>query len=156
MSQDEKTTVHLGNMDFTYSKRLTHHRCDYVCGGFTGLHPSGKWSTWSPARFPIPEKDEEFQYALIKAIGPYVNRKRADFGLYHPLVPGDLLELTCCHCQFICHPDKDVRQKRYQMIINSGVVIQEQDGSLRPVSPEDAKKHLLKMSSEQRALYEHL
>ena len=155
MSADEKTTVHLGDNAFSYSKRLTHHRCDYVCGGFSGLHPSGKWSTWSPARFPIPEKDEEFQPALYNAIGPYVNRKRVDYGLYHPLVPGDLIEFTCGHCQFVCHPDREVRQKRYKMIVNGGGVIQEPDGTLRAVSPEDAKKHLSAMSPEQRELYEH-
>ena len=154
MSSSEKSTVHLGSNDYSYSKRLTHHRCDYVCGGFAGLHSSGKWSTWSPARFPIPEKDEEFQTALYNAIGPYVNRKRVDYGIYHPLVPGDILEMTCCHCQFICHPDKEVRQKRYKMIVDSGVVIQDVDGTLRPVSPEEAEKHLSAMSPEQRALYE--
>jgi epoxyqueuosine reductase len=154
MSPDEKTTVTLGDIDFTYAKRLNYNRCDYVCGGFTGLHQSGKWSTWSPARFPIPDKDEDFQGALIKAVGPYVNRKRVDYGIYHPLVPGDLLELTCCHCQFICHPDKEVRNKRYKMLINSGVVIQEPDGTLRAVSPEEAKNHIAKMDPEQKALYE--
>ena len=155
MSLDEKTTVTLGGVDFTYAKRLTYNRCDYVCGGFTGLHQSGKWSTWSPARFPIPEKDEEFREALIKAVGPYINRKRVDYGIYHPLVPGDLLELTCCHCQFICHPDKEVRKKRYKMLVDSGVVIQDSDGSLRAVSPEEAKNHISKLEPEKRALYEH-
>jgi len=137
MSPDEKTTVNLGNADFSYSKRLTYRRCDYVCGGFTGLHQSGRWSTWS------------------QAVEPYCKRKRVDYGLYHPLVPGDLLEFTCGHCQLICHPDKEVRQKRYKMVINSGVVIQEPDGSLRAVSPEDAKKHISAMNPEQRVLYEH-
>ena len=155
MSPDEKTTVTMGNVQFTYSRRRSHNRCDYVCGGFTGLHQSGKWSTWSPARFPIPEKDEDFLAALIKSAPAYQNRKKKDYGLYHPLVPGDLLELTCAHCQFICHPDKKVRQKRYKMLTNSGVVIQEPNGDLKPVSPDEAEKHLSAMSPGQRALYEY-
>ena len=57
---DQRVTVTMGGIDYSYTKKHTHHRCDYVCGGFTGLHNSGKWSTWSPGRFPIPEKDEEF------------------------------------------------------------------------------------------------
>ncbi len=154
MSSDEETTVTLGNRNFNYSKRRSYNRCEYVCGGFTGLHQSGKWSTWSPGRFPIPEKDEEFLGALIKAVPAYRNRKKADYGLYHALMPGNLLEFTCGHCQFICHPDKQVRQERYKMIINSGVVIQEPDGTLMAVSPEEAKKHLSNMNPEQRALYE--
>jgi epoxyqueuosine reductase len=155
MSPDEETTVTLGGVSFNYSKRRSYNRCEYVCGGFAGLHQSGKWSTWSPARFPIPEKDEDFLGALIKAVPAYRDRKKVDYGLYHPLAPGSLLEFTCGHCQLICHPDKKVRQKRYKMLINSGVVIQEPDGSLRAVSPEEAEKHLSTMEPEQRALYEH-
>ncbi|MBW2141812.1 MAG: hypothetical protein JRG97_12205 [Deltaproteobacteria bacterium] len=132
----------------------SYNRCDYVCGGFSGLHKSGKWSTWSPARFPIPENDDEFLGALINAAKPYVDRPKTNYGLYHPLVPGDLLEFTCGHCQFICHPDKDVRQERFKMLANSGVVVQNEDGSLEAVSPEEAKKRLAAASPERRALYE--
>jgi epoxyqueuosine reductase len=154
MSPDEETTVSMGKADFRYAKRQSYNRCEYVCGGFTGLHPSGKWSTWSPGRFPIPERDEEFLGALIKTVPAYRNRKKVDYGLYHALVPGNLLEFTCGHCQFVCHPDEQVRQERYKMIVNSGVVIQEADGSLRAVSPDAAKEHLSAMDSERRALYE--
>lgn len=155
MSPDEETTVTLGGLAFKYARRRTYNRCEYVCGGFTGLHPSGKWSTWSPGRFPIPEKDEDFLGALLKAVPSYRGRKKVDYGLYHALVPGSLLEFTCGHCQFVCHPDKEVRQRRYKMLINSGVVIQESEGALKAVSPVEAEKHLSAMSLEQRVLYEH-
>ncbi len=156
MSKTEKASVTMGGMEFSYSKRLSYSRCDYVCGGFAGLHPSGKWSTWSPARFPIPEKDEEFLPAVLNAADSYRKRIKADFGanLYHPLIPGNKLEFTCGHCQFLCHPDKKVRQERYKMITNSGVVIQEADGRSRAVKPEEAIAHLDAMDAETRALYE--
>jgi epoxyqueuosine reductase len=154
MSPEEETSVTMGGVDFNYSRRLSYHRCEYVCGGFTGLHRSGQWSTWSPGRFSIPEKDDEFLGALIKSAPAYRSRKKIDYGFYHALAPGSLLEFTCGHCQFVCHPDKTVRQERYQMIINSGVVIQEPDGTLKAVSPEEARRHLDQMSSEERALYE--
>jgi epoxyqueuosine reductase len=158
MSTEEKTTVTMGEIDFIYSKRLAYSRCEYVCGGFTGLHASGKWSTWSPARFPIPEKDEDFPQALMKAVPAYQNRPRQDFGcnIYHPLVPGNRLEFTCGHCQFVCHPDKAIRKKRFEMIVNSGVVIQDPDGVIRAVSPEAAKRHLAAMDRETRAFYEEM
>jgi hypothetical protein len=70
------------------------------------------------------------------------------------LAPGSLLEFTCGHCQLICHPDKKVRQERYKMLINSGVVIQDPDGTLRAVSPEDAKRHIAALDPEKRVLYE--
>ena len=155
MSRDEETTVTIGGINFSYSKRLSYNRCEYVCGGFTGLHQSGKWSTWSPARFPIPEKDEDFLGALKNAAGPYVKRAKVNYGLYHPLMPRNVIEFTCGHCQFICHPEKRVRRERYKMIVRGGVVIQERDGTLKAVSSKDARKHLSTMDEETRSLYEH-
>ncbi len=156
MSKGEQVTVTMGGIDFTYSKRRAYNRCEYVCGGFAGLHPSGKWSTWSPARFPIPKNDEEFLPAIMKAVPAYKNRPKQDFGCnqYHPLAPGNRLDFTCGHCQFVCHPDKEVRKQRYNIICGSGVVIQESDGLLRPVSPEKAMQHLAVMNQETRELYE--
>lgn len=34
-------------------------RCFITCGGSNGLHPSGKFSTWSPGRYDYPENDKE-------------------------------------------------------------------------------------------------
>ena len=70
------------------------------------------------------------------------------------LVNGNMGEFTCGHCQLVCHPDKEVRQKRYKMLTEGGVVIQHPDGSLQAVSPEEAKKHLAAMTPDMRALYE--
>lgn len=93
---------------------------------------------------------------ILKAAGPYKKRIKRDFGanLYHPLTPGNKLEFTCGHCQFLCHPDKKVRQERYKMITNSGVVIQDADGIAWAVKPEEAISHLEVLDAETRALYE--
>jgi len=156
MHQDEKATVTLGGVEFSYARRQSYNRCDYVCGGFTGLSKSGKWSTWSPARFPIPEKDEEFLNAIWNAIKPYAFRPKPGVGFYHALLPGKKGQMTCGHCQLICHPDKDLREKRFRMLTESGVVIQLEDGSLKAVSPEKAKEYLVAMSPERRILYENI
>jgi epoxyqueuosine reductase QueG len=150
----EKVTVTMGGMDFSYSKKRHHSRCDYVCGGFAGLHKSGKWSTWSPARFPIPEKDEEFYPALVNAVGPFLKRPRPALNVFNILMPGDRVELTCGNCQLICHPDKEVRQKRYKMLTESGVIVENSAGSREAVSPEEAKKRLAAMDPATRALYD--
>ncbi|MCP4131739.1 MAG: epoxyqueuosine reductase [bacterium] len=154
MSDQEKSHITLGDAEFSYSKRRHHSRCDYVCGAYSGLHGSGKWSTWSPARFPIPHTDEEFMPALIKAINPYVKRPRPGPGFYHFLMPGNKVKFTCGNCQLLCHPDREVRKKRYKMLSEAGVVVQNPDGSCEAVSPEEAKKRLAAMSPETRALYE--
>jgi len=156
MHGEEKTTVTLGGVEFSYAKRQSYNRCDYVCGGFSGLSKSGKWSTWSPARFPIPDKDEEFLDALRMAVKPYALRPKPGIGFYHPLLPGNKGQSTCGHCQIICHPDKDVRAKRLKMLTEAGVVIQLDDGTLKGVSPVEAREHLAAMSPEERTLYENM
>ncbi len=153
MDARETIGVTLGGKKFSYAKRHHHWRCDYVCGGFSGLHKSKKWSTWSPARFEIPEKDEDFAQAFIKAAPAYQKRPKSDVGFYHFLMPGNVIELTCCFCQLVCHPDKEVRKQRLKTIRGSGVTIQKEDGSLCAVSPEEAEAWLLSMDKERRSLY---
>ncbi len=153
MDKDEKTTVTLGGMDFTYSKRKSYLRCEYVCGGFTGLHPSGTWSTWSPGRFPIPEKDEEFMPALMNALATYSHWPDMGGGYYHSLSPYKMF-LTCGNCQLICHPQKQERNRRYEMLKESGVVVQNEDGSLQAVSPQEGKERMQGLPPQRRALYE--
>jgi len=156
MHPEEKTTVTMGGVEFSYARRQSYNRCDYVCGGFTGLSKSGKWSTWSPARFPIPEKDEEFLDAIRGAIKPYAYRPKQGIGFYHALLPGNKGQMTCGHCQLVCHPDRDIRTKRFKMLTEAGVVIQLEDGSLKAVSPEEAQEHLATMRPDVRALYENI
>ncbi|MBW1784150.1 MAG: hypothetical protein JRL30_25845 [Deltaproteobacteria bacterium] len=156
MSPDEMTTVILGGHEFSYSMRRHHNRCDYVCGGFTGLHQSGKWSTWSPGRFSIPDKDEDFLPALMETAPLYRKRPMDTGGFFHFLMPGNRINFTCNNCSLVCHPDKETRRRRYQMLIQSGVVVQNADGSLEAVFPEEAKRRLEVMPPEKRGLYEKM
>jgi epoxyqueuosine reductase QueG len=155
MHRKERTTVTIGGEEFSYSKRRSFHRCDLVCGGFTGLAKNGKWSTWSPGRFPIPDDDEEFLPALVEALGASAPRPAIEGGFHHPAMPaGRKINMTCGNCQLICHPDPDERKRRYKLLTKSGVVIQNPDGSLEAVAPEIAEKHVAEMRPEQRACYE--
>jgi epoxyqueuosine reductase len=74
MMRNDKITVTLDGQEFSYAARRTYMRCQYVCGGYAGLHPSGLWSTWSPSRFSIPENDEDFLPQLMCSAGPYAAR----------------------------------------------------------------------------------
>jgi epoxyqueuosine reductase len=64
------------------------------------------------------------------------------------------LYLTCGNCQLICHPDQEVRKRRYQWLTQSGVVIQHPDGTLEAVSPGQARKYFSDVAPEVKALYE--
>lgn len=155
MSRDELTTVTLGGMEFSYSKRLDYLRCEFVCGGFTGLHPSGKWSTWSPGRFHIPESDQDFRPALVRAVKAHSRWPDMGGGFHHILM-WRKLHLTCGNCQLVCVPEKEERNRRHELLIVSGVVVQDPDGSLQALTPEKARERLMAMSKEQRELYEEI
>jgi hypothetical protein len=64
------------------------------------------------------------------------------------------MEYTCSNCHFVCHPDKEIRKARYRMLAESGVIIQEPDGTRRAVTPEEAKEYLKNMPLERRKMYE--
>jgi hypothetical protein len=74
-------------------------------------------------------------------------------GFYHPTMLNHKINISCAHCQLICHPDKEERKRRYRLITESGVVVQHEDGTLQAVSSDQARKHLSEMSPERRALY---
>ncbi len=69
-------------------------------------------------------------------------------------MPGDKVELTCGNCQLICHPDAEIRKHRFKLLVESGVIIQNSDGSLDAVGPEEAKERIAKMDDDIRSLYE--
>jgi epoxyqueuosine reductase QueG len=122
--------------------------------GLTGLSASGKWSTWSPGRFKIPEKDEDCISAIPSVTRAYLERPQFKGGFFMPIMSGCMMEYTCSNCHLVCHPDKKVRTARYKMLIESGVVIQEPNGTRRVVSPEEANEYLKSMPLERRKLYE--
>ena len=157
----EMTDVMIGGEEFSYTKRSSPRRCDFVCGGFTGLSKDEEWSTWSPARFGVPDEEEEVLPRLVEAV--VASGARPEFkgegwessggGFYHPTMVNHKVNISCAHCQLICHPDKEERKRRYKVITESGVVVQHEDGTLEAVSSDQARKHLLEMSPERRALY---
>ena len=153
VSKDEKTRIEMGEEEFEYGKRGDYSKCGIVCSGFTGLHPSKKWSTWSPARLELPEKDEDFWFAMLNAVPAYLKRPKKGDYFYHPIVPGHKLEYTCSNCQFICHPDKEVRKNRFKILRNSGVIIEDEEGNRKAVTPEAAEEIFKHMSKERRKLY---
>jgi epoxyqueuosine reductase QueG len=152
MHPKEEARVTLGGKEFTYAKRQNYLRCEFVCGGMTGLHPSKQWSTWSPGRFLIPEDDGAFREAMIKGIKAYDRRPRMEGGFPHILMRSNLY-LTCGNCQLLCWSDPADRKENFRILTSTGVIIQGLDGSLHRVSPEEGEAYILTLDEEKRALY---
>jgi epoxyqueuosine reductase QueG len=154
----DKVTVTMGGVDFTYTQRSSYDRCSYVCSGQTGLHASGKWSTWSPARFPIPKNDEDLAPVRREAFAAWSERPELPGGgMQSPITYGKIqrdVTLTCGNCMHVCHPDPEERKRRTELLRNGGVIVQLDDGSLKAVSPEEAKEQIAAMEPERRTLYE--
>jgi epoxyqueuosine reductase len=155
MDTRDKTCISLGGVEFEYSKRRQYGRCDCVCSGYTGLHSSGKWSTWSPGRFVIPDNDEGLAPAQERMARAYRNWPAAPGGRYF-FYRDEKYRTVCGNCQLVCCPDKDERRARHKMLVEGGVVVQNLDGSLEAVSSQDAVKRLASMPTARRALYEDL
>lgn len=149
----QKTSITLGGVDCVYSRRRSYGRCDPVCSGYTGLHPSGKWSTWSPGRFPIPEDENDRRRAYHRMLTAHGRWPASEGGRYF-YYTDDKLRVSCANCQLVCCPDKNARKERYKILTTSGVMIQHPDGRFEAVTAREAERFLAALSPEQRALYE--
>jgi epoxyqueuosine reductase QueG len=156
-AKTHKVTVTIGGVDFTYADYRPYGRCSYVCSGHAGLHPSCNWSTWSPARFPIPNDDEDLLPLREAASAAWTQRPELPGGgMQSPITYGRTqrdVTLTCGNCMHVCHPDPEERKRRLKLLQQGGVIIQFEDGSLQSVSPEEAKEHIAAMEPARRALF---
>ncbi len=110
-----ETTVTLGGVTHTFAARNALVICDFVCGGFTGLHPSGEWSTWSPGRYRIPQEKDDIYREFFRAIGNYQGwpERRDEVGYFHPAIPDRKIYLTCGTCQILCGGDEEDMREDY-------------------------------------------
>jgi epoxyqueuosine reductase QueG len=155
MNQRKKTQISLGGLEVAYSKRRDYGRCDLVCSGYTGLHSSGKWSTWSPGRFAVPKNDAELRSAHERMQSAHGKWPASEGGRYF-FFTDEKLRVSCANCQLVCCPGKEERKARYKMLTESGVIIINSDGSREAVSPQNAHKRFASMPIRQKALYEDI
>lgn len=153
MERDDATTVTLGGVKFSYAARKSILRCQMTCGGFSGLDPSGKWSTWSPGRFDVPkEKVEPVEMARLLGKAFVSSKLRPPITNPDHDVP---IRLTCAFCQLICFGNRKETAENFRMIVNSGVVIQKEDGELVVLPPDEGKALFETFDQKHRRHYEN-
>ena len=156
-SPTEETTVTMGGNTFSYSKRMNKMRCFLTCGGSNGLHPSGKFSTWSPGRYDYPENDKEV--ARLMSLAMSSQRKRPPIkdcsSGYQPASYGGKsnIQLTCANCQLVCAGNPKETAQRYKILVNSGCVIQREEGNLEVFPPDKATEEFERMPIKHQRLY---
>ena len=103
---------------------------------------------------PTKTNQNFFGSSLFKVGNLIEKRPRGKGGFFHFLMPGNRINFSCNNCSLVCHQDKATRIRRYKMLTESGVVLQNPDGSLEAFSPNEAEHRLQAMPSERRGLYE--
>ena len=146
-------TVTMGGHEHKYAEKKGNLPCAFVCGGFSGLDNSGKWSNWSPGRFPLPMTDDEVIAVAKHQLEAFNKRPEQPGGRYHTFSDRKIY-YVCSHCQLICTLDKEERKRRRKLVRGSGVIVQNEDGTLEAVTPEEARKRMDAMEPERRAMYE--
>jgi len=171
-SPDEKMEVTLGGYTFSYSKRINKFRCVLVCGGFNGLHKSGKFSTYSPGRYEYPETPQEVSRVLAAGMAGKQKRpliKDSSSGYVPSSFSGsysddstlateetkkkNIIQLTCGNCQIVCWGDAKETAKNYKILINSGCIIQKEDGTVEAFPPDKAKEEFEKIPLKRQRWY---
>ncbi|MBC8434345.1 MAG: epoxyqueuosine reductase [Desulfobacterales bacterium] len=150
----ESMSTSFGGRTFVHSARKNYLRCQFCCGGFTGLHESGKWSSWSPGRFKIPENENELMNEMFRAMRLYEKRPKIPGGYLNPAFDASEINLTCGNCAAVCWGDKKETAQNLKLLQNSGCVLQKPDGSLVAMPPDEAKKAFEAIPEEQRKLYQ--
>jgi epoxyqueuosine reductase QueG len=156
-NEDDATTVKIGGETFVYSKRGPMQRCAIVCGGGNGLHKSGKFSTWSPGRYEYPENEREL--SRVSQIAMTSQRKRLPYNDssagYQPIIheKSASQQLTCGNCNYVCAGNAKDTALRYKTLVNSGCVIQREDGKLEVYPSEKAKEVLESMPMKHQRKY---
>ena len=155
MDRETATSLTLGGRTFSFSARKSILLCQLVCGGFTGLSRSGKWSTWSPGRFEIPDyrDPKNLLTALLRAMQAYGRRPPMPGGYSHPAAPDARQYLTCGNCQIVCFGNRAETAANVKLLHGSGCMLQRPDGSLYRRPADEARTEFDGMEPERKSLY---
>lgn len=154
---EEEVKIKIGGHEFTHSKRIDKRRCGMICSGLSGLEIEGKWSTWSAGRYKRPENVQDMNKLLMRAFkNSFKLPKREDFKLYDfgEIKPPRDIFFTCGNCQIVCWGDPKQTKENYRLLINSGCVVQKEDGSIEILEPKEAEKLFNAMDPKHKKLYQ--
>lgn len=149
----EEMSISIGGVTFAHSARVNYTLCALVCGGHTGLHKSGKWSSWSPGRYVISEDPKEIGDTFTRAAQNSEKwpKREVPSGFTNP--GGREVNLTCGQCQIVCWGNKEDTSENYRLLISSGCVIQRPGGKIDVLPPDDAAAEFERMDPQHRDLY---
>jgi len=112
------------------------HTCCWIgCGDYHGLSSDRAWSNWSPYRvdYPLPDTKDEMDALLVSLRkadpeskldpNPYTDYRAVAFD------PDWRFSATCGNCANICWKDRDDREENMRLVVDTGVVVLNADGT---------------------------
>jgi len=119
------------------------HTCCWIgCADYHGLSPDRKWSNWSPYRvdYPLPVNKaglDDLCVNLRKA-DPEIKLEPNQYTDYRAVTfdPDWHFSATCGNCANICWKDRGEREENMRLILDSGVVVLNADGTRKATHEE--------------------
>ena len=142
MSPRESVEVVVAGIPEVIGKKQPDTRCWVSCGGYQGLHKSGKWSNWSPYRVtrPVPDDKEGIDALLLelRKTDPEENQEISPFADYRQTTfdPDWRFVAYCGNCANVCWERREDRVENRRLLVNSGQVVLRPDGLREPATGE--------------------
>ena len=112
------------------------HTCCWIgCADYHGLSPDGKWSNWSPYRvdYPLPTVKTALDALCVtlRKADPEIKLEPNQYTDYRAVTfdPHWHFSATCGNCANICWKDREDREENMRLILDSGVVVLNSDGT---------------------------
>ena len=145
IDKKESVSVTIAGRKYSYARKGNNARCVIGCGGYHGLGPNKKWSTWSPYRvdYPLPE-DESQLIALsrrVRAADPDKQGDRAFLTQREKCFdPNEMYINTCGNCALICWEKREERVENQDLLLNSDVAVLTAQGRRVAMAAEETRE----------------
>jgi epoxyqueuosine reductase len=132
IDRTEATPVTIAGREHLHNKKHGDLRCVISCGGYTGLSPDGKWSSWSTGRTILPEDDSLLPSLYMQLRDDpecAMARRNLTFGARGVLDRSlENTNPTCNHCITVCSGPLERRKYLRELLHRSGTVRRNHQG----------------------------
>lgn len=135
MSKTKSVRATIAGITEEIAEKRPHTCCWIGCADYHGLSPDRKWSNWSPYRvdYPLPESKKELDALCIRLrkADPEIQTEPNQYTDYRAVTfdPDWHFSGTCGSCANICWEKREDREENRRLVVNSGVVVLNMDGT---------------------------
>ena len=145
IDKKQSVSVTIAGRKYSYARKGNNARCIIGCGGYHGLGPNKKWSTWSPYRvdYPLPEGESQL-IALSRRVRAADPDKQGDRAFLtqreKSFDPNEMYINTCGNCALICWEKREERTENQGLLLNSGIAVLTTKGRRVATAAEETRE----------------